>query len=72
MSPFAGSPNISLVLRPQIKLVSGRLFNRGTSEIIIGSNIAKRFKGTGLGQTIRFGLRDWLVVGIFDAGADRV
>ena len=57
----------SLILRPQIKLVSGRSFNPGTSEIIIGSNIAKRFKGTGLGQTIRFGLRDWLVVGIFNA-----
>jgi putative ABC transport system permease protein len=58
----------SLILRPQIKMVSGRVFNPGTSEIIIGSNIAKRFKGTGLGQTIRFGLRDWLVVGIFNAG----
>jgi putative ABC transport system permease protein len=57
----------SLILRPQIKQVSGRSFNPGTSEIIIGSNIAKRFKGTGLGQTIRFGLRDWLVVGIFNA-----
>jgi putative ABC transport system permease protein len=57
----------AVILRPQIKLVSGRLFKPGTSEIIIGSNIAKRFKGTGLGQTIRFGLRDWLVVGIFDA-----
>ena len=63
-----GVSDSALVLRPQIKLVSGRLFRPGTSEIIVGSNIAKRFKGTGLGQTIRFGLRDWLVVGIFDAG----
>ncbi len=63
-----GTSANSLVLRPQVKLVSGRLFKPGTSEIIVGSNIAKRFKGTGLGQTIRFGLRDWLVVGIFDAG----
>jgi putative ABC transport system permease protein len=60
------SPN-SLILRPQITLKSGRLFRPGTAEIIIGSSIAKRFKGTGLGQMIRFGLRDWLVVGIFDA-----
>lgn len=63
-----GVSDSALVLRPQIKLVSGRLFRPGTSEIIVGSNIAKRFKGTGLGQTIRFGLRDWLVVGLFDAG----
>jgi putative ABC transport system permease protein len=60
------SPN-SLTLRPQIALKSGRLFRPGTAEIIIGSSIAKRFKGTGLGQMIRFGLKDWLVVGIFDA-----
>jgi putative ABC transport system permease protein len=62
-----GSNKHSLVLRPQIQLVSGRLFKPGTSEIIIGSHIAQRFKGTGRGQTIRFGLRDWLVVGIFNA-----
>jgi len=62
-----GVSDNALVLRPQIKLVSGRQVKPGTSEIIVGSNIAKRFKGTGLGQTIRFGLRDWLVVGIFDA-----
>lgn len=57
----------SLLLRPQITLKAGRLFRPGTGEIVIGSSIAKRFKGTGLGQTIRFGLRDWLVAGIFDA-----
>lgn len=62
-----GGSETSLVLRPQVKLVAGRMFKPGTSEIIIGSNIAKRFKETGLGQTIRFGLRDWLVVGIFNA-----
>jgi putative ABC transport system permease protein len=57
----------SLVLRPQVSLKTGRLFRPGTSEIIIGSSIAKRFKGTTLGQTIRFGLRNWMVVGTFDA-----
>jgi putative ABC transport system permease protein len=57
----------SLQLRPQIRLRVGRTFRPGTAEISIGSSIAKRFKGTGLGQTIRFGLRDWVVVGIFDA-----
>jgi putative ABC transport system permease protein len=62
-----GTSDNSLVLRPQVKIISGRMYKPGISEIIVGSNIAKRFKGTGLGQTIRFGLRDWLVVGIFDA-----
>ncbi|MBI5604126.1 MAG: ABC transporter permease [Deltaproteobacteria bacterium] len=57
----------SLELRNHVILKSGRYFKPGPSEIVIGSSIAKRFKGTGLGQTIRFGLRDWLVVGILDA-----
>lgn len=58
----------SLLLRPQVKLVEGRLPRAGSSEIIAGLSIAKRFKGGGIGETLRFGMRDWNVVGIFDAG----
>jgi putative ABC transport system permease protein len=57
-----------LALRPQVKLVEGRMFRPGASEIIAGASIAKRFKGGGLGETLHFGQRDWTVVGIFDAG----
>jgi ABC-type antimicrobial peptide transport system permease subunit len=38
------------------------------SEIIAGQSIASRFRGGGIGETLRFGMRDWTVVGIFDAG----
>jgi ABC-type antimicrobial peptide transport system permease subunit len=40
----------------------------GLSEIIAGRSIAERFKGGGIGEILRFGMRDWRVVGIFDAG----
>lgn len=63
-----GVSESSLMLRPQVRLKTGRFYRSGSSEIIIGSSIAKRFKGTGLGQSLRFGLREWQVVGIFDAG----
>jgi ABC-type antimicrobial peptide transport system permease subunit len=33
-----------------------------------GSSIARRFQGAGLGESLRFGMRSWQVVGIFDAG----
>lgn len=59
----------SLKLRQQIKLIEGRMPRPGSSEIIAGSSIAKRFKGGGIGETLRFGMRDWSVVGVFDAGA---
>jgi putative ABC transport system permease protein len=58
----------SMILRPQVKLVEGRLPRPGSSEIIAGISIAKRFKGGGIGETLRFAMRDWTVVGIFDAG----
>ena len=60
---------VSLQLRPQIKIIDGRMPRPGSSEIMAGSSIAKRFKGGGIGETLRFGMRDWTVVGVFDAGA---
>jgi putative ABC transport system permease protein len=58
----------SFILRPQVKLVEGRMPRPGTSEIVIGQSIAKRFKGVRIGETLRHGLKEWIVVGIFDAG----
>ena len=59
----------SLVLRPQVRLVQGRMPRPGSSEIIAGSSIARRFQGGGIGETLRFGMRNWTVVGIFNAGS---
>ena len=42
-------------LRPQVKIVEGQMVRFGSREIIVGSNIAKRYKGTGIGEQIRFG-----------------
>jgi ABC-type antimicrobial peptide transport system permease subunit len=58
----------SMLLRPQVKLLEGRMPRPGSSEIIAGKNIAERFKGGRPGETLRFGMRDWTVVGVFDAG----
>jgi len=58
----------SILLRPTVRLVEGRLPRVGSPEIIIGSSIARRFKGIGINETIRFGMSDWRIVGIFDAG----
>lgn len=59
----------SLGLRPQVRLMEGRLPQPGSSEVITGKSIADRFQGGGLGETLRFGMRDWTVVGIFEAGS---
>jgi ABC-type lipoprotein release transport system permease subunit len=57
-----------LTLRPRVKIVEGRMFRPGTSEVIAGRAIADGFKGAGVGETVRFASRDWDVVGVFDGG----
>jgi putative ABC transport system permease protein len=58
-------PN-AFALRPQVKLSSGRLFKEGMSEIIVGSSIHTRFNGCEVGQRLKFGGREWTIVGVFD------
>lgn len=63
-----GTTATALKLRPQVRLIIGRLPRPGATEVLAGASIARRFQGGGLDETVRFGMRDWRVVGIFDAG----
>ena len=67
--PIRGIAATSMALRPQVRLAEGRMPRPGSLEVIAGSSVAKRFTGGGIGETLRFGMRDWTVVGTFDAGA---
>ncbi len=55
-------------VRQNIRLVAGRRFAPGRDEVIIGSAIAPRLAHSGVGDTIRFGGRGWLVAGHFSSG----
>jgi ABC-type antimicrobial peptide transport system permease subunit len=55
-------------LRPQARIVEGRLPRPGTAEVVAGRAIAEGFRGAGLDESVRFASRDWTVVGVFDAG----
>ena len=63
-----GSSASGLQLRPGVRLVAGRMFRRGTSEIMVGEATARGFAGVQLGASLRFAGRDWQVVGQFEAG----
>ncbi|MBW9102460.1 ABC transporter permease [Paraburkholderia phenoliruptrix] len=63
-----GVSQAGIGLRPQVRLAAGRLFTPGSSEIVVGSSIAKGFAGTQPGEHLRFAQREWTVVGTFDAG----
>jgi ABC-type antimicrobial peptide transport system permease subunit len=52
-------------LRPQVKIISGNMFNPALRELIVGTSIADKFPEARLNQTIKFAGNDWTVVGIF-------
>lgn len=57
-----------LELRPQVRIAEGRMFRPGSTEILAGKSVAERYAGAGVGETLRFGQREWTVVGVIDAG----
>ena len=62
-----GVGSAAFALRPQLRIIGGRMFRPGVSEVIVGASIAERFEGAALGSAMRFGGREWRVVGIFEA-----
>ncbi|HYQ48161.1 MAG TPA: ABC transporter permease [Thermodesulfovibrionales bacterium] len=63
-----GVTHVSLLLRPQVQLIKGRMPKQGSYELLAGSSIAKRFQGGGIDEQLRFNNREWTIVGVFDAG----
>ena len=63
-----GTSAIGLALRPQVRLAEGRMFRPGSSELVAGRAVVRGFDGVALGSVLRFGGRDWTVVGLLDAG----
>jgi len=57
------------VLRPEIKLIEGRMFRPGARELIVGKAAAARFRGLSIGSHVAF-RGDWTVVGHFESGGD--
>ncbi len=62
-----GVSDQALILRPQVKLVDGRMFNFGSRELIVGQSIEKRFQGAKIGDVVRFAGDNWSIVGRFQA-----
>ncbi len=52
----------------KLKLISGRWFNPGQREIIVGKSVAKRYAKAQLGKQLKFGRGLWTVVGVMDGG----
>jgi putative ABC transport system permease protein len=57
----------SMTIRKSAKLVEGRMFAPGSTELIAGKKASARFQGCGLGETIVIGNMTWTVVGVFES-----
>jgi len=55
-------------LRSNARIVEGRRFETGKRELVIGRGARTEFDGLEVGRTVRLGLQDWTVVGVFASG----
>jgi putative ABC transport system permease protein len=65
--PLRGLTPIALKVRTNVRIVEGRMFTPGSSEIVVGRAASQQFRGLTLGSALRAGKMSWQVVGIFDA-----
>lgn len=63
---------VGLEMRAGLKLDSGRWFQQGRREVVVGKSVATRYPQAQIGKTLHFGRGDWDVVGIMSAGDSTV
>jgi putative ABC transport system permease protein len=55
-----------------VHLATGRWFQAGKREIVVGKSIAQRYPDAQFGHQLHFGRGDWQIVGIMDGGQSAV
>ena len=63
-----GVEQASFRVRPEVKIVTGRSFESGRAEIIVGQRAAVQFEGLNVGDQLPVRDQTWTVVGHFSAG----
>jgi len=66
-----GLSQAGLAMR-KVKIISGRWFQSGEREIVVGKNLAKVYEAAQVGKQLRFGKGSWTIVGIMDGGDSSV
>lgn len=57
-----------MAVRPEIKIVAGRMFEPGKFELVVGQQALEQFEGLKLGGNVSAYRADWKIVGVFTAG----
>ena len=70
MATLRGVGAKALALRPEMKLIEGRMFTPAVHELIVGRAAGTRLDGLAVGRQIALPQGDWTVVGVFDSNGD--
>jgi putative ABC transport system permease protein len=65
--PVRGVEPTATAVREELSIVEGRMFEFGTTEVVVGRGASVNFQGLTVGNTIVSGQNRWQVVGIFEA-----
>jgi putative ABC transport system permease protein len=67
-APFRGVTPAGFAVHPEIKIISGRVFQPGLTELIVGKSALRLYSDVNVGSKIKLFGTLWTVVGIFDGG----
>lgn len=59
-----------LEVRPELKIIEGRMFQPAVTEVIVGKAAHSQFKGLNVGDVVNSRGANWTVVGVFETGGD--
>ena len=70
LATLRGVGRKALALRPELKIVAGRMFRPGARELVVGIALLPEFRGFDLGDKVVMQDGQWPVVGSFTTGGD--
>ena len=68
--PLRGVQPSAFAVRDRLQITSGRRFEPGRNEVIVGAGAAQEFAGLEVGESVRWGESTWQVVGHFTSDGD--
>jgi putative ABC transport system permease protein len=66
--PLRGVGPAALAVHDTVKIVSGRMFEWGKNEVIVGQGAQLEFTGLKVGDSLTVGHEQWPIVGVFSSG----
>jgi putative ABC transport system permease protein len=63
------SPGV-LKVRPEVRIVEGRMFEPGKREVVVGMGAHNEYADLDVGKTVEIRDGNWSIVGVFESGGD--